>query len=102
MKNGLYFFANHFSSGITAGDIISVEYPEVYELANIVLALTEYGISDKWQVRKYFAYYDEMRTYFEPYMDHPLLDSVNFSRERWQEYLSYRTDAYAFEWTMGM
>ena len=78
-------------------DIISVEYPEVYELANVVLALTEYGITDPWQVRKDIAYYDEMRVYFKPYMDHPLLDSVNFSRERWQEYLSYRTDSYAFE-----
>ena len=32
-------------------DLINIEYPEVYELANIVLALTEYGITDKWQVR---------------------------------------------------
>lgn len=77
-------------------NMISIEYPEVYELANIVLALTEYGINDKWQVRKDFGYYEEMRAYFKPYEDHPLLDSVNFSRERWQEYLSYRTDSYAF------
>ncbi len=80
-------------------DLMSVEYPEVYELANIVLALTEYGITDKWQVRKDFGYYDEMRSYFSDFMDHPLLDSVNFSRERWKEYLSYRTDSYAFELT---
>ncbi len=85
-----------FSKPDTDG-VISVEYPEVYELANIVLALTDYGITDKWQVRKDFAYYEEMRKYFEPYMGHPLLDSVNFSRERWEEYLSYRTDSYAFE-----
>ena len=78
-------------------DIISVEYPEVYELANIVLALTDYGITDKWQVQKDLDYYHDMRAYFEPFMDHPLLDSVNFSREKWQEYLSYRTDAYAFD-----
>lgn len=80
-----------------ADELISIEYPEVYELANIVLALTEYGITDKWQVRKDFAYYEEMRKYFEPYLDHPLLDSVSFSGKRWQEFLSYRTDSYAFE-----
>ena len=82
-------------------DIIAVEYPETYELANVVLALTDYGINDKWQVRKDFDYYDEMRAYFGEHMDHPLLDSVNFSREEWQEYLSYRTDAYAFVLTDG-
>jgi len=78
-------------------DVIEVEYPEVYELANIVLALTDYGITDQWQVRKDFAYYDKMREYFKPSMEHPLLDSANFSKQRWQEYLSYRTDSYAFE-----
>lgn len=80
-------------------EIVSVEYPEVYELANIVLALTDYGMTDKWQVRKDFEYYDEMLNYFRDYMEHPLLDSVNFSRERWQEYLSYRTDSYSYELT---
>ena len=83
-------------SAVNQDDIIVVEYPEVYELANIVLALTEYGITDKWQVQKDFKYYEEMRAYFKPFEDHPLLDSVNFSRDRWQEYLSYRTDSYAF------
>jgi len=75
---------------------ISIEYPEVYELANIALALTEYGITDKWQVRKDFAYYVEIQENFKEFQNHPLIDSINFSRERWQEYLSYRTDSYAF------
>ncbi|MCC7245679.1 MAG: DUF4932 domain-containing protein [Saprospiraceae bacterium] len=77
--------------------LFSVEYPEVYELANIILALTDYGLNDKWQVRKDFDYYREMRDFFKAYQDHPLLDSVNFSRERWAEFLSFRTDAYAFK-----
>ncbi len=75
---------------------VQVEYPEVYELANIILALTEYGLTDRWQVRKDFDYYDRMRDWFEPAMDHPLLEAVNFSRDLWKEYLSFRTDAYAF------
>lgn len=80
----------------TQQDLIRIEYPEVYELANIVLALTDYGLTDRWQVRKDFAYYQEMKQYFEPYKDHPLLDSANFSKARWEEYLSFRTDAYVF------
>lgn len=75
---------------------IEVVYPETYELSNIILALTDYGKTDKWQVRKDFPYYEKMRTFFKPVENHPLLDSTNYSREKWKEYLSFRTDAYAF------
>jgi hypothetical protein len=78
-------------------EIIRVEYPETYELANIILALTKYGKTDKWEVRKDFDYYNKVQEYFKPVIEHPLLDSVNYSRKRWKEYLSFRTDAYAFE-----
>ncbi|UII26899.1 DUF4932 domain-containing protein [Fulvivirga maritima] len=78
-------------------EIISVEYPETYELANIILALTKYGKTDKWEVRQGFDYYNKVQEYFKPVNQHPLLDSVNYSRERWEEYLSFRTDSYAFE-----
>ncbi len=78
-------------------EIISVEYPETYELANIILALTEYGKTDKWEVRQGFDYYNKVQEYFKLVNEHPLLDSVNYSRERWEEYLSFRTDSYAFD-----
>ncbi len=77
-------------------NIIQIEYPESYELANIILALTEYGKTDKWEVRQGFDYYDKVQEYFKSVNKHPLLDSVNYSRERWEEYLSFRTDSYAF------
>jgi len=76
--------------------IIQIEYPETYELANIILALTDYGKTDKWEVRQDFDYYEKVQEYFEPVSNHPLLDSVNYSRERWKEYLSFRTDSYSF------
>ncbi len=75
---------------------VSIEYPETYELSNIILALTDYGKSDRWEVRKGFPYYKKVMAHFESFKRHPLLDSVNYSRERWKEYLSFRTDAYAF------
>ncbi len=78
-------------------EVILVEYPEVYELANIIIALTEDGINDKWKVNKDFPYYEEMRTYFKSMEGHPVLDSTNFIRERWEEFLSFRTDAYAYQ-----
>ncbi|MEM1002605.1 MAG: hypothetical protein AAGH46_08150, partial [Bacteroidota bacterium] len=75
---------------------ISIEYPETYELANIILALTDYGKTDETEVRKGFDYYDKMQTFFQPVSNHALLDSVNYSREMWESYLSFRTDSYAF------
>lgn len=73
-----------------------VEIPEPYELSNIILALTDYGISDPYEVRKGTPYYEEIIKYFEPVKNHPLLEKVNYSREKWEDYLSFRTDPVAF------
>lgn len=73
-----------------------VRLSETYELANIILALTDYGKTDPWEVSKGSAYYREVRTYFDAYSNHPLLQQVNYSRQQWENYLSFRTDAYAF------
>lgn len=75
---------------------VKIDIPETYELSNIILALTKYGISDEWEVQKKTGYYQEVLKYFEPVKNHPLLDSVNYSREKWEDYLSFRTDAVAF------
>ncbi|MBS1650705.1 MAG: DUF4932 domain-containing protein [Bacteroidetes bacterium] len=77
-------------------DKIEVSIPECYELANIILAVTEYGLNDPQEVHKGTAYYNEMLKYFEPYKDHPLLKKVNYSRELWEDLLSFRTDGCAF------
>jgi len=76
---------------------IDVVVPEAYELSNIILALTNYGRTDEWEVMKSTEYYQEVITFFEPVKNHPLLDSVNYSREKWESYLSFRTDAFAFQ-----
>lgn len=73
-----------------------VQFNESYELANIILALTEYGKSDKLEVNKNTDYYQQVLTYFSPVSNHPLLEKVNYSREKWDTLLSFRTDAAAF------
>lgn len=73
-----------------------VRLSETYELANIILALTDYGKTDPWEVSQQSDYYREVRTHFEPYGHHPLLEKVNYSRQQWENYLSFRTDSYAF------
>ncbi|MVM33807.1 DUF4932 domain-containing protein [Spirosoma sp. HMF4905] len=74
-----------------------IRLSETYELANIILALTDYGKSDPWEVSQQSAYYQEVRLHFDQYASHPLLAKVNYSREKWESYLSFRTDAYAFD-----
>lgn len=75
---------------------ITITYSETYELANIILALTEYGQQDPGEVAKHSRYYQQVRTHFAAYAQHPLLAKVNYSRQEWDKYLSFRTDAYAF------
>ncbi|WP_133145909.1 hypothetical protein [Myroides marinus] len=75
---------------------VQIKIPETYELSNIILALTKYGIEDKWEVQKNTAYYQDVLKHFNPVKNHPLLDCVNYSREKWEDYLSFRTDAVAF------
>jgi hypothetical protein len=75
---------------------VAVRFPEAYELANIILALTPYGQSDQFEVYKNSRYYRELRSYFAPYAQHPLLQQANYSRKEWDKYLAFRTDAYAY------
>lgn len=86
-------------NGANIQQSVKIEIPEIYELSNIILALTDYGISDKWEVQKNTEYYKNVLEYFSPFKDHILLDSVNYSREKWDYYLAFRTDgiAYSFD-----
>ncbi len=94
---GLFIFCFCLRSLYTQSQI-KVVLPEAYELSNIILALTEYGQTDKWEVQKPSKYYKDILTFFEPVKNHPLLKQVNYSRKKWEDYLSFRTDAYAFDW----
>lgn len=96
MKKLMFFVLLIFTLKVTAQESLIVELPETYELSNIILAMTKYGQSDKLEVQKNSAYYREILDYFEPVKNHPLLDSVNYSRAKWDYYLSFRTDAYAY------
>ena len=73
-----------------------VRLSETYELANIILALTDYGKTDPWEVSQQSVYYQQVREHFDKYSSHPLLTKVNYSRQQWENYLSFRTDSYAF------
>jgi hypothetical protein len=82
---------------VAQNPLVRVEHSETYELANVILALTDYGIADETEVQKGTPYYGVVMDFFKPMLSHPLLKAVNYSREKWADYLSFRTDAYAFE-----
>lgn len=96
MKKNIFIIIILLSFKVRSQEKASIEIPETYELSNIILALTDYGISDKWEVQKSTDYYKEVLEFFKPMNNHPLLDSVNYSRENWEDYLSFRTDAVSF------
>lgn len=74
-----------------------VKFNETYELANVILALTDYGKADKNEINKNSTYYQEVLAYFDKHSNHPILKKANYSRELWDKLLSFRTDAVAFE-----
>ncbi len=82
---------------LSAQKNFEVSIPETYELSNIILALTDYGMTDEWEVQKHTAYYNDVIKYFEPVKAHSLLQKVNYSRALWEDYLSFRTDASAYQ-----
>jgi hypothetical protein len=96
MRNFILTILLACSLKLNAQGNIAVELPESYELSNIILALTKYGRADPWEVQKSTHYYKDILNFFDPVKHHPLLDSVNYSREKWEDFLSFRTDAYAF------
>lgn len=96
MKKIFFFTLTILTLNCYSQDNVKIEMTESYELSNIILALTQYGRTDKWDVQKVPPYYDEILKYFEPVKNHPLLDSVNYSRPKWEKFLGFRTDMYAF------
>lgn len=95
-KNSVFFLLLFFSIQTFSQKNIRIELSESYELGNIILALTNYGKTDPWDVQKIQPYYDEIETYFESVKHHPLLDSVNYSRKKWKEFIGFRSDMVAF------
>lgn len=74
-----------------------VEIPEVYELINVVFALTEAGRKSPDLINKQTPYYQELLRYFEPYRSERIvsvMDSVLKQDE--SQYFPLKMDAYAF------
>lgn len=74
----------------------SIEIPKVYELINIIYALTSTGKTDSDIVDKDTPYYDEVLAYFKKY-DQESVISVFDSLLKADNYHVLKMDAYAFD-----
>jgi len=80
----------------TRGRIIPV-IPEVYELVNVAIAMTEFAQEDRWLVYKSSDYYGRVMERFADYVDHPFVLALNdeLSTNR-NYYARLKMNAYAF------
>ncbi|MEM6523673.1 MAG: DUF4932 domain-containing protein [Bacteroidota bacterium] len=80
-------------------DNYEVQIPPAFELANIMVALTDFGKADDNIVRKRTLYHEAVMDHFSPYTNHPAIRQLNilFSNNKGQNYRNYhhwRTGAY--------
>jgi hypothetical protein len=54
-----------------------VEIPEVHELANILVAISDIGQKDHNMVDPKTKYHSEVLKYFKPYIKHPIMNIIN-------------------------
>lgn len=72
-----------------------IEIPEVYELINVLVALTTEGQADKGLVDKDTDYYRQVMTHFRPFQQHPAVNCLD-SLLKAGQYHSLKMDSYAY------
>jgi hypothetical protein len=73
---------------------VIVEIPEVYELANVILAISDHG-QRSFQVHREGDYYEKVMKHFGSFSSHQIVEEHVFSRE-WSRYLGFRTNSYCY------
>src|SRR5690606_14069810 len=76
----------------------TVEVPEVYEMVNIVIALTPTAREDNGLVYKRSPYYSRVISHFDRYKDHPLVLALDERlKQNRNQYFSLKMNGYSFE-----
>jgi hypothetical protein len=78
----------------THKDTVQIEIPEVYELANIAIAITDYGLENPNAVRKKGEYYERVKNHFLSHRSHPLISKIEFSgKQLFSRYYGFRENS---------
>lgn len=80
---------------------VRVEIPEVYELANVALALSEYGRTQPQAVRRNTAYYDRVLAHFEPFANHSFIAAIDIQPGDYAAFYGFRENALRFHFDDG-
>lgn len=76
-------------------DKTNIEVPEVYELINVVFALTDYGKTGA--IYKETPYYPAVMTHFSPYKTHPAVRTIDsLLAKSGDNYSNLKMDSYAY------
>ncbi|SFE26107.1 DUF4932 domain-containing protein [Spirosoma endophyticum] len=77
-----------------------IEVPAVYELVNIIIALTNTGKKMDGLVVKNTAYYQDILNRFSPYEQESVVKKIDSVLSKsYMEYFSIKTNAYSFDFT---
>jgi hypothetical protein len=74
---------------------VQVEVPEVYELANIIWALSPSGQRAE-NLNKQGEYYNKVVSYFKRYLNHPVFRKLDFKGDDYNNYYDFRENSFAF------
>lgn len=78
---------------------ITLVIPEVYELVNVAIALTETAREDRWLVYKQSEYYARVMDWFGDHQDHPFVVALNEQLEQNRNrYNGLKMNGNAFEY----
>jgi hypothetical protein len=76
---------------------VRVVVPEVYELANVIIAMTTYGQSNPTLVRRSGEYYERVLTVFGPFRTHASMASLQLgSEDPLRRYYELRDNSFAY------
>ena len=75
----------------------SVEIPPMYELLNVVFALTDKGRENNGLIPRDTDYYGQVMEWFTPYREEPVVKKLNAEIAYDGMYHALKMDAYAFE-----
>lgn len=72
-----------------------IQVPEVYELINVIFALTDYGKTDA--IYKNTDYYRSVMEHFSPYASHPAVRTIDSLLKKSHDYYApLKMDSYAY------
>lgn len=105
--SSLYIFRNLVREAFYDDEYVSrnkgtvlVEIPETFELANIALAVTDYGLNDANSVFKKNRYYEKVVKHFKSFKNHPLISAIELDGKFiFSDYYGFRENSicYSFQ-----